>query len=120
MTESIYKEEFLYHYKNQSNNKKLKSLTHFGRDVNTSCGDEVSIELKVEEDIVKEVGYNSGGCIISTGAVSILSDFLIGKNITEIKSLTASDYIKLLGLELTNSREKCALVGFNALKEALK
>ena len=120
MTESIYKEEFLYHYKNQSNNKKLVSRTHFGKDVNTSCGDEVSIELKVDGDVIKEVGYNSGGCIISTGAVSILSDFLIGKNIAEVKSLTDSDYINLLGLELTHARKKCALVGFNALKYALK
>lgn len=120
MTDQLYKEEFLFHFKNQNHNRLLKSKSHSGRDVNTSCGDEVLIELSVENEIIKDVGYVSGGCIISTGAISILSDFIIGKTIGYAKALTEDEYIKLLGIDLTFARKKCALVGFNALKKAIK
>lgn len=119
MTGALYKDEFLFHYKNQHNNKSLKMKSHAGRDVNFSCGDEISIELEVENGIIKDVGYSSSGCIISTGAISILSDFIIGKNLDFVNSLSEEEYIKLLGIDLTYARKKCALVGFRALKNSI-
>ena len=96
---------------------KIKS--HVGKDVNSSCGDEISIELEVKDGIIKDVGYSSSGCIISTGAISILSDFIIGKNLDFVDKLNEDEYIKLLGIDLTFARRKCALVGFTALKNSL-
>ena len=119
MTDTLYKDEFLFHYKNQHYNKMLKTKSHAGKDINSSCGDEVTIELEVENCIIKDIGYSSSGCIISTGAISILSDFIIGKNLDFALSLTEDEYIKLLGIDLTFARRKCALVGFRALKSAL-
>jgi len=119
MTDTLYKDEFLFHYKNQHNNKSLKIKSHVGKDVNSSCGDEVSIELEVKDGIIKDVGYSSSGCIISTGAISILSDFIIGKNLDFVDKLNEDEYIKLLGIDLTFARRKCALVGFTALKNSL-
>ncbi len=119
MTDTLYKDEFLFHYKNQHYNKTLKVKSHAGKDINSSCGDEVAIELEVENGVIKDIGYSSSGCIISTGAISILSDFIIGKNLDFAESLTEDEYIKLLGIDLTFARRKCALVGFRALKSAL-
>lgn len=119
MTESIYKDEFLFHYKNQTRNKTLKIKSHVGKDINTSCGDEITIELNVQDGVIHDVGYNSNGCIISTGATSILCDHLIGKSLIEAESLKEDAFIELLGIDLTFARRKCALVGYKALKGAL-
>ena len=117
---NIYKQEFLHYYKNQPNKRELENPTHKGRDVNTSCGDDLTVELKVENDKIKKIGYNGEGCAICEGAMSILSENIISKSTNDIKKLTIEEYLELLGLELTISRQKCALIGFNALKNALK
>lgn len=119
MIDSLYKDEFLFHFKNQNNNRPLKNKSHVGKDLNASCGDEVVVELNIENEIIKDIGYNSSGCIISTGAMSMLSDFLLGKSIDYAKSLSEDNYIKLLGIDLTYARKKCALVGYKALQNAL-
>jgi nitrogen fixation NifU-like protein len=117
----IYSQEFLYHYKNQTNNKMLDKFTNSGKDVNFSCGDEIEVQILTDESgKITDIGYKSDGCIISTGTMSILSEELIGKNISEIKDLTKEKVLELIGIEVTPSREKCVMVSINALRDAIK
>lgn len=117
---SLYKQELLFYYKNQPNRKKLDKKTHSGREVNTSCGDEINVELFVKDGIIKKVGYQIDGCIISNGAASMLSEYLEGKSVKDIKDFSKDRFIDILGIKLTPSREKCALMGYDAVKKALK
>ncbi len=117
----IYSQEFIYHYKNQPNSKKLDAANYSGRDANFSCGDSIEVQILADENgKIFDIGYQSDGCIISTGTMSILSDELIGKNISEINSLNKEEVLELIGLDVTPSREKCVMVSINALKDAIK
>lgn len=117
----LYSQEFLYHYKNQPNKKTLSEFNYEAKDVNFSCGDEIEVQLLVnEEEEIIDIGYKPEGCIISTGTMSVLADYLIGKKIDEVKSLSKESVLDIIGLEVTPSREKCVMVGVNALKKAVK
>ena len=117
----IYSQELLHFYKHQPHNKTLKRSDLEGRDGNLSCGDEISLEIKLDaEGKVEDIGYQSDGCIISTAAISMLTENMIGKNIKDILNLSTDDYLNSLGVDLTLSRQKCVLVGYNALKNAAK
>lgn len=116
---NIYTQEFLHYYKSQPYKKKLSNFTNTGKEVNLSCGDEIMFELNVKDNKIEKIGYQSTGCAISEGAASILSEYIEGKKLDELKKLTKEDFFKLLGIELTPSRENCALLAFNALKIAI-
>ncbi|OGC51843.1 hypothetical protein A2982_03900 [candidate division WWE3 bacterium RIFCSPLOWO2_01_FULL_39_13] len=118
--DNIYSQEILYHYRNQPNKKKLKKATAKGNSVNLSCGDEISVELLVEDGIIEDVGYNPNGCVISAGSISMLSDYLIGKKVSEAEKLTPQDVLSLINVPLSPSRENCALMGYNSVKSALE
>lgn len=117
----IYSQEFIYHYKNQPNKRTLAKFTHVGKDVNFSCGDEMEVQILADENgNITDIGYSPDGCIISTGTMSILSDYLIGKSIEEVETLDKQKVLEVIGLDVTPSREKCVMVGVNALKNAVK
>ena len=115
----IYQAEFLYYYKNQPNKKEITKPTLSGKEVNLSCGDDMKLDLVIENCVIKDVGYQSQSCAVSEGAMSILAEYLIGKSVKEVKKITETDFVKLINLELTPARQKCALLGFYALKNAL-
>ena len=116
----IYTQEFLYHYREQPYEKKLERHTHVGSDTNTACGDEIKITLFVQNGIIKDVGYSQDACIVSQASVSILVQEIVGKKLSDVKKLSVDEFMNMLNIELTSGRQKCALVGFNALKEAIK
>ena len=119
-SQNIYSKEFLHHFKEQPHKGELKKYSTKGFAMNKHCGDEITIEILVEDEVVKDVGYNSNGCAVSQGSMAILSEYLIGKNISEVGKISESEFKKLLGIELTPSREACALVGYSALKKAVE
>lgn len=117
----IYSQEFIYHYNNQPNKKSLSKFNFSAKDVNFSCGDEIEVQLQTDKKgEITDIGYKPDGCIISTGTMSILSEYLIGKTIEDIKGLSKEDVIGIIGLEVTPSRQKCVMVGVNALKKAVQ
>src|SRR5690554_602380 len=108
----IYSQEFIYHYKNQPNKKALEKFTLEGKDVNFSCGDAIAVQLLTDKNgKIIDVGYSPEGCILSTGTMSLLSDYIIDKNIKDIEKLDKEEVLELIGLKVTPSREKCVMVG---------
>lgn len=120
MNNNIYQENILFHYKNPKNTEKLDEHTHASKIANYTCGDEIELELKIEDGIVTEIGHQTNGCAISIAGASILSEYIKGKTLKEIQKMGKEELLDLLGIELSPSRLKCALLGFEALKEAIK
>jgi nitrogen fixation protein NifU and related proteins len=88
-------------------------------DENPLCGDQLELTLKVDEDsIVTEVGWDGQGCLISKSAASMLGDALIGKSLDEIKQITSDEVLAMLGIPITMSRHKCALLSLKIAKAA--
>jgi nitrogen fixation protein NifU and related proteins len=105
--DDFYRENILDHYKNPRNHGHIDHPSAVAEGVNPLCGDELAIELKVEDGIVTDVRYNGRGCAISQAAASMLSE--IGKD----------DVLDELGIPLSPIRLKCAMLSVGVLKVAL-
>ena len=67
------------------NNKIIENFTHKSKNKNPLCGDEMEISLIVEEDVVKDIGYQCKSCVYCQASVSLLSRKIKDKKIEEIK-----------------------------------
>ena len=72
------------------NNKVIKNYTHKSKNKNPLCGDEMEICLIVENDIIKDMGYQCKSCVYCQAAVSLLSRKIKDKKIDEIKILISN------------------------------
>ena len=117
--QEMYKENVLDHYKNPHNKMKLEHATHSHRELNPLCGDEITLHLKIENNIVAEVGFEGHGCAISQAAISILTDYIKNKTVAELKNLEKSIIINLLGIPVSHTRMKCATLSIKTLRGAI-
>jgi len=112
----IYQENILDHYKNPRNWGEIEDADLIVESTNASCGDMVKFFLKEENGLITDVKFKCLGCSISTAASSMLSEKLVGKTLEEIKRISSEEILELLGIEISPSRLKCALLPLDALK----
>ncbi len=134
---ALYQEVILDHYK-RPHHKGLTSGDIQVHHINPSCGDEITLSLKIEDQKVGEISWDGAGCSISQASVSIMSDLLTGKSIAEADSILDSfvsmmqskgadqgdeevleDGVALAGVSKYPARIKCALLGWMAYKDAV-
>lgn len=116
---SIYQEIILDHYRNPRNQGVLKMPTHTAKGRNPTCGDKIEMQLSVKNDTIEDVRFSGTGCAISQASASILTEFLQGKSVRETASLDRKAFFELLGIELSLTREKCALLSLETFKKSL-
>lgn len=119
MDDPLYREEILDHYYSSPYRGRLEQAHHACDLENPLCGDQIHVELTVDEDRIKEVRFDGKGCVISQAATSILAERLEGATIEEALQLGPADVVKLLGMPLTPTRMKCGLLGWKAMRQAL-
>jgi nitrogen fixation NifU-like protein len=117
--DDFYRENILDHYKNPRNHGHIDHPSAVAEGVNPLCGDELAIELKVEDGIVTDVRYNGRGCAISQAAASMLSDAVKGKPLKDLSEIGKEDVLDELGIPLSPIRLKCAMLSVGVLKVAL-
>lgn len=115
----IYREELIDHYQNPRNYGAIIDANVTIELENVSCGDRIQMWVKTEKGIVKGVGFEGEGCAVAIASASILSEYAKGKTIDELISLQLEDFLKLLKVELTISRIKCASLSIETLQKAL-
>jgi nitrogen fixation NifU-like protein len=113
----ISQENILDHYKNPRNWGEIENADYVLESTNSSCGDLIRIYLKVENGKIISVKQKTLGCAVSTASMSILSENLVGKSLDEVKKISSDDLLKLIGMEVSPSRLKCALLPLEALKK---
>ena len=114
----LYQQKIMRHYQQPQNRGKLRSadLTLVGH--NPFCGDEVKIYLKMDKaKKIKEVGWEGAGCVISQASMSLFSQMLQGKTLAQAQKIKSEKIIKELGIKLSPTRLKCALLPLYAVKE---
>ncbi len=106
--------------------------------VNPSCGDEITVQLKVKDGIISDTSFIGDGCAISQASADIMIDMIMGKNVTEARHL-AENFIKMIKGEATPdeidelgeagalsdishmpARVKCAVLGWHTIDEIIK
>ncbi len=117
--EALYREAILDHYKHPRYKGHLENPDIHYHDHNPFCGDELTIELKVENDVVVAAAFDGRGCAISQATASMLMEEIIGKSLTELKALDKEYILELLGIEIGPVRLKCALLSLKVLKAGI-
>ncbi|MGB7859842.1 MAG: SUF system NifU family Fe-S cluster assembly protein [Acidimicrobiia bacterium] len=142
--EELYREVILDHYRNPRNKGHLEDPDATAQGVNPLCGDEVSLDLRFDGDVVSEVAVVGQGCSISQSSTSMMTEAIKGKNRQEIADLVSrfrqmmsleesedlgidperpgavlGDIEALQGVRQYPVRIKCASLGWNTLLEAL-
>jgi nitrogen fixation protein NifU and related proteins len=116
----LYQEELMDLYRNPHNRGKMTSPSVSVSKKNPMCGDEIELQLKLADEKITEAKFEGSACSVSIISSSILTDYLLGKTLAEVKNITQADLLKLVNLNLTTSRVACATLALNALQEALK
>ena len=136
--DDIYNELIMEHSMNSYNKKKLNNADFCEIGHNPNCGDEISLELKLNGDIIEDMAFSGHGCAISQASTSIMIDTLRGKNIKEAKEIIET-FIKMIKREINDedtlekledaiafrnisnmpARVKCALLAWHTIEEIL-
>jgi nitrogen fixation NifU-like protein len=135
--DNLYQEVILDHYKNPQNKELATDNDAQVHHVNPSCGDEVTLGVKLDGERVLSINWDGVGCSISQASTSIMSDLLQGKSLSEASAI-AEDFLHLMqskgseegntevledavalsGVSKYPARIKCALLGWMAFKDA--
>jgi len=114
----LYTEQIIDRYKNPRNFGKLIDFTIEGEDANELCGDRIKMQLKIDGNKIVDVKFKGEGCSISLASADLLCDYVKEKDLNELKKIDKNDVLKILGIELTPVRLKCALLPLKVLKLA--
>ena len=132
----LYSEILLDHYRLPRNKGRLEHPTVSVEGVNTSCGDQLTLDLEFDGDVLTHVSFQGKGCAISMASASMLTEVLEGKTIEEIErwitgfrqfirdgkepaDLDLGDVASLGGVSQLPVRVKCATLPWTTLEEGL-
>lgn len=135
----LYQEVILDHNKSPRNFHKLEDANRSAEGYNPLCGDKVTVYVKLEDDIIREISFEGSGCAISKASASMMTESLKGKNAEEAEALFQQVHKMLTagpepGKELSAlgklavlsgvcqfpARVKCASLSWHTLHQALK
>ena len=119
MDNNMYTELILEHYRNPANFGTLKDCNLESYDENPICGDKIRMQFKISNNEIEEIKFSGDGCAICMSSASMLTSHVKGMKLGEAKRVSKDDVFKLLGIELTPVRIKCALLPLKVLKIAI-
>ena len=134
----VYNDLIMEHSMNSYNKKKLENADYSEIGYNPNCGDEITLELKLNGDKIEDMAFSGHGCAISQASTSIMIDTLRGKTIEEAKEIIKT-FIEMIKREITDeeqlkkledaiafknvsnmpARVKCALLAWHTVEDML-
>lgn len=120
--DNLYRDFILEHYREPHNRGVLEPHDLHFADSNPTCGDEMSMTLRLDEarERVADVAFDGRGCAISQASASILTDDLRGLTLGELRELDPAEVVANLGVPIGPARLKCALLVYKVLQGAVR
>lgn len=120
MTDELYREYILEHYKRPHHFGQLEQHDLHAHDVNPLCGDELEVQIAVDDDgVITDLAFSGTGCAISQASASIASDEYIGMKVDDVAQLDGPWVADLLGIEISATRKKCAYLNLKVMRGAI-
>jgi nitrogen fixation protein NifU and related proteins len=116
----IYREDLMEEYKHPSNKGHMDNPTVTIHKANPMCGDEISLQLKIEDGVIKDAKFEGTACMVSIVSSSKLTEHIKDMEISAAEKISKQELLDLIGLNLTTSRIKCATLALDALTKALE
>ena len=122
MSEELYQEFLIELYKNPMNYGEIADADYKADIDNPTCGDRLTLFIKVKDDTIEEAKFIGKGCVLSQASASLFTGYLKGKKISDLDKITKDDVLALLKINLSRNptRMRCALLPLDAMKKSLK
>jgi nitrogen fixation protein NifU and related proteins len=117
---TLYSDVLLDHFRNPRNFGSLPAPDISYETFNPLCGDRIRIEIEVSGDTVRAARFRGDGCAISLAAASMLTEMIIGSNITGVEMISGEELLSALEGQIQPARVKCALLPLEALRSGVK
>lgn len=115
----LYREDMIDHYQNPRNYGEIDDANVIIELENSNCGDKIKLFVKVKGNKIQKVSFTGEGCAVAVASASKLTEYAKRKDINHIKKLTTKDLLKLIRVELTISRIKCATLSLETLRKSV-
>ncbi|MDX1615879.1 MAG: iron-sulfur cluster assembly scaffold protein [Candidatus Promineifilaceae bacterium] len=117
MDQNMYREQIIDLYENPLNYGELDPADFTYEEDNPLCGDVIRVYVRLDaDDRVNEVTWQGEGCAISQASASLLTEEIKGMTLEEVKAISKEKVLDLLGIQLSMTRVKCALLSLKVLK----
>jgi nitrogen fixation protein NifU and related proteins len=118
LMDDFYRDYILDHYRHPRNFGRLEHADVEAEDLNPLCGDEIRMELKVDDGVVSDVRFSGKGCAISQASASMLTETIKGMKLADVAKLSKDVVLDNVGIGISPTRMKCAMLGLRVLKSA--
>ncbi len=115
----MYNKKVIEHFQNPKNMGKMKNPDAIGQEGNSACGDTMTIYLKIKDNKIKDISFETMGCVSAIATSSMITELAKGKILSEAKKLTYQDVVNQLG-ELPAIKIHCAGMAVLALRKAIE
>jgi len=118
--DDVYRENILDHSANPRRFGELANATWDHRELNPSCGDDFTFHVRLDGDAIADLRFTGTGCAVSKAAASMLAEKMHGATVGEAEAFRTEDMLALLGVPVTSSRLRCALLGLKTLQRGIE
>ena len=130
----LYTQVITENSRSKENRHPVEGATHSLEGVNPSCGDDITLQLRVKDGVIEDAGFIGSGCAISQASASLMIDLVKGRPVEEARRLIGlyfdmikgkitpeqlDDVAALQGIAHVPARVKCAVLAWHTLEEAL-
>jgi len=117
---NLYAQNILDRYKEPFYKDKKVKADLMAKEANLSCGDKLEVQMELKDGKIKTYSFTGVGCAISQASADILGDLVIGRTIDDVLNMTKDELLEALGIDISERRMKCALLGLVAIQKAIK
>jgi len=115
----VYSEKAIDRFRNPRYGGEMKDADAVGEIGNVVCGDIIRVYIKVKDDRITDIKFQTYGCVAAIASSDMLCELVVGKKLVDVYKMTHEDIVKSL-VNLPPVKYHCSMMGMDALKKAIE